>query len=221
MARMLNSKLSPNRNGALQSTWASRPAPTAVPAGTRLQVTDYGYQEFVSDGQHWRPAHGRVLIKQMGGTQSTPIASLSGITSGTFSIPGGNPRIQAGMIAPHSRVIIQHKMRRTGSTAGAISYSRLCIPSSTDMQGNCVSQLSVANNFGWVAYHSAYASFGSSPTAFFATPDEPPQYYGFKMVRDQSAGVDTGQAMEVLFSISDAAAADGFYLMDFSVFLEG
>lgn len=204
-----------------RTTWAGRPAVGLVPTGTELQVTDYGNQKWISDGVNWRPAQGRVLIKQMGGLQSTPVASLSGITSGTFSIPGGNPRIQAGMIAPHSRVIIQHKMQRNGTTASAISYSRLCIPSSTDMAGNSVSQLSIGNNFGWVAQHYAHAAFGSNPTSFFATPDGLHQYYGYKMVRDQSADVNTGQAMEVLFSISDASPTDSFRLVDFSVFLEG
>ena len=203
-----------------RTTWANRPPVNLVPVGAELQATDYANQKWVSDGTYWRPAQGRVLIKQMSGLQSTPVASLSGITSGTLSIPGGNPSIKAGMIAPHSRVIIQHKLMRNGSAAGAISYSRLCIPSSTGMTGNSVSQLNLGSNFGWIGYHSAYAAFGSSPTSFFATPDGPPQSYGYRIVRDQSVDINTGQDMEVLFSISDASSLDLFHLLDFSVYLE-
>jgi hypothetical protein len=37
------------------TNWAGRPSASSVPAGTELQVTDYGNQKWVSDGVDWKP----------------------------------------------------------------------------------------------------------------------------------------------------------------------
>jgi len=90
-----------------RTTWANRPPVNLVPAGTELQVTDYANQKWISDGINWRPAQGRAIITQQHGNTTQPLATLSGITQGYFTIPGGNPIIKGGMILHHSRVYIE------------------------------------------------------------------------------------------------------------------
>lgn len=110
-----------------RTTWANRPAVGLVPAGTELQVTDYGNQKWVSDGTYWRPAQGRALIAQKHGTTSAPIAVLSATTAGVFTIPGGQIVVPAGMIIPQSRVSIMALMRKTGATSSCFFGVRLGI----------------------------------------------------------------------------------------------
>jgi hypothetical protein len=100
------------------TTWDKRPWAGLVPAGTELQVTDYANQKWISDGIYWRPAQGRVTIKQKWGSYEKPLATLQTMATGQFTIPGGNPLIPAGMIVPHSSVRCFATIKKVGGNAG-------------------------------------------------------------------------------------------------------
>lgn len=108
-----------------RTTWAGRPAVGLVPAGTELQVTDYSNQKFISDGTVWRPAHGRMQIAQKHGPIASPVAVLSALTSGVFSLPGGPIVIPADMVPSNSRITVSALMRKTGASGSVFFGARL------------------------------------------------------------------------------------------------
>lgn len=98
---------------AYKGVWASRPAASAVPAGSKMCATDVGvggYSEWVSDGTYWRPVNGSVLLFEDRGSVASPIASLTGDGVSTqigFVIPNASSvRMPAGMAFVGSRIVV-------------------------------------------------------------------------------------------------------------------
>ena len=147
-----------------RTTWANRPPVNLVPIGTELQVTDYASQKWICDGTYWRPAQGRVTIGQQWGRVGQPLASLSG--SASFTIPGGNPLIRAGMIIPHSRVYCETFVRKDGVNAAANFYGWLNIVGAV-APGTAFLTSSINNTNLQCARYFASAKFGTARNSFF------------------------------------------------------
>ena len=95
-----------------RTTWANRPPVNLVPVGAELQATDYNNQTWVSDGTVWRPAQGRARIR---GGNGNPLASISGIASGLFTLPP--IVIPVGMFFDGATIRAEMMLKKTTSTA--------------------------------------------------------------------------------------------------------
>lgn len=199
--------------------WASRPAADAVPVGTELQVTDYANQKWISDGASWRPAQGRVVIKQLFGSLATPIATIAAASAGFFSIPGGSPKIPAGMIVPNSRVVGHIETRKEGAASNFVLGFRL----GTQQNDGSMMAVSYGPSGAGESNITTAANFGASQTSFTSSQTISPyatSYSAGNNQTDKSYLVNTAADMNVLVDISNGNAADTYKLIHLAVWLE-
>lgn len=202
-----------------RTTWTGRPAVGLVPAGTELQVTDYANQKWISDGTYWRPAQGRVTIGQQWGKVSLPLATLSGVTQGFFTVPGGNPLIKAGMIIPHSRVYLEALTRKEGAGGTAGFYGRLATIGASDPDATFATATIGNTNLQCNRFHS-FAGFGTSKTQFVTPQYLAPGAAATNSTTDKGASINTDADMEVTLSIKAATVTDSFSLFGYNIWLE-
>lgn len=87
-----------------QYAWASRPAASSLPVGSRIQVTDVGPQhnEFVTDGSYWRPLGMVPLLFQATEITKTDADTA---TQTVFSYT-----VKAGLLAPGCSLYCEGQM---------------------------------------------------------------------------------------------------------------
>ena len=195
-------------------TWVTRPPVNSVPVGTEIQVTDYGNQKWVNDGTYWRPAQGRVSVYGNVGGLASPIAVLSAV--GTFTIPGGNPKIPAGMIIPGMRVCACSQYRKSGSAATMSVNTRLGMTSGQYLAGG-----SIVNNDTGDIKSQGFAFFGSAKTKYLTggwAPENSGNYGG--VVTEPSTDINTDADMYVSCNIAARTAPDSCSLLSHYVWLE-
>ncbi len=100
----------PNGGGAL----------AALPTGVRAFVGDLGH-EFVPNTAktRWTPSGGSFVLRSNGGSVANPIASMTGVTSGSFSIPGGMPTIPSALLDQGDSIFVRGRVFKTGANATA------------------------------------------------------------------------------------------------------
>ena len=204
-----------------RTTWSGRPAVGLVPVGTELQVTDYGNQKFINDGSYWKPAQGKVLIYSKWASLTSPIAVLSGMTSGVFSLPGGSPKIPAGMIPPNSKLSLQLDARKIGGNATAIFYAYLGTAGSIADSVVLATSVSIGTNMDICI--TAAARFGLSKTSFNSRTwlgDGTTSASSANVIMDRTTLVNTDADMLVTFGVGAASAADAFNIIGCSLMLE-
>ena len=202
-----------------RTTWADRPAIGLVPVGTELQVTDYANQKWINNGTYWRPSQGRALIKQALGTLASPVAVVSGAAAGFFSIPGGSPKLPAGMIIPNSRVVGHAEVKKEGTGGNFVLGFRL----GTSSDDGSMMAVSYGPSAAGDCFVTAAANFGASKTAFSTLNTNSPYQTSFSpgtAIFDKEYLVNTAVDMNVLIDISNGNAADTYKLINFSVWLE-
>ena len=201
------------------TTWANRPPINLVPAGAELQVTDYGYQKFISDGTYWRPAQGRAMIySKVADSISTPIATLS--AAGVFALPGGSPVIPAGMIAPQTKVCAVAQFRKYGSSGSVNAGVRLGTAGSTSDSYLCGGWLS---NTNWADLKAVGFAFFGTQSNRFITGGYQPENTGNNsgVFTDPTTNVDTTVGMLASPAVTVMTAGDTAALLSLQVWLEG
>lgn len=204
-----------------RTDWAGRPAVGLVPVGTELQVTDYANQKWTSDGTYWRPAQGRVLLAQKSRTNAAALAVVSNSAAAQFTLPGGNPKVPAGMVIPGSKLRVEAGAVKSGATA---SYSIAARLGKTGITANDLAMGSVAGTTtadGTGLRMDLLVCFASSPSEFFRTGNTIPmgQSSG-NMFVSGSAVLDTAADMYVSLDILSGNIADSYSLGFYSVWLE-
>lgn len=204
------------------TTWAGRPAVGLVPAGTELQVTDYGNRKWISDGVNWSPAQGVVVLYDLFGLNDGAghIAQISGATSGAFAIPGGL-KIQAGIISNGTKISTQVEITKVGGNGTATATVTLGTLNSASDSSIVGQNMNIAT--GMQALISCSARFGSSATKF-NTRD----YVGegitqasiANVMKDRTSNINTDADMWINININSANAGDVFNLIGVQVKLE-
>lgn len=202
-----------------RTTWTGRPPVGLVPAGTELQITDYANQKWISDGTYWRPAQGRVSIGQQWGRASQPLASLTGVVQGYFTIPGGNPLILAGMVLPHSRIYAEAHIAKAGANSTAVIHLRLSAVGDVSFPESAFAQLTLNAATGSAGRIFASAKFGSATNSFISDNRTPPQGQMTEL-NDKTATVNTAADREVSFTLTSASTADVINLIGYNIWLE-
>lgn len=204
-----------------RTTWAGQPAAGLVPAGTELQVTDYANQKWISDGTYWRPAQGRVIIKELFGLVATGghVAQISGATAGLFAIPG-ECKIPAGMIITHSRLYIQADGIKSGAN-GTASFIVYLGTTNSVADSLAINQgVSIGNNTNALA--TTAARFGTATDRYNSRNWQGEGVSSASQISmfDRIGNVNTKADMFVNVGVSAANAADVFNLTALQVVLE-
>lgn len=201
-----------------RTTWASRPPANLVPVGTELQVTDYLNQKFISDGTYWKPAQGRVMLyEKVTDSLATPLAVLS--ATGIFALPGGAPKIPAGMITPQMKVCVMTQYRKFGTAASASVNSKLGTTGTIVDQYICGG--SIANNNLGDIKANGFAFFGSSTTKYVSggwQPENSGSYGG--AIIEVSTNINTQVDMWVTPAVTLLTSPDSIGVLSHQVWLE-
>ena len=205
-----------------RTTWAGRPPVGIVPAGTELQVTDYGNRKWISDGVNWIPAQGVVILYDLFGLNDGTghIAQISSATSGTFAIPG-RLKIPAGMLRNGTKISAQVEVTKVGGNGTATATVTLGTLNTTSDSSIVGQNMNIGT--GMQALISCAARFGSSTTKF-NTRD----YVGegitqasvANVMKDRTSNINTGADMWVNVNINSANTGDVFNLIGIQVKME-
>ena len=201
-----------------RTTWANRPPVNLVSPGTELQATDYENQKWISNGTVWRPAQGRVLIyAKVTDSLATPLATLS--AAGIFAIPGGSPKIPAGMIITQMKVCACTQFRKYGTAAS------LSVNVKLGTTGGFVDQYlcggSIANNNTGDMKANGFAFFGGGATKYISggwQAENAASYGG--VVTEISSNVNTQADMWVTPAVTVLTAPDTVGVLSHQVWLE-
>lgn len=121
-AELLRAGFVPVSGSATEYTWASKPAASSVPVGTRIVVSDLvGGPEFRNNGTNWIPSTGMVTLAAMSGSITAPVASGTRVGGAAFlmGLPGGGIKIPAGLLIPRQSTLrIAAYWSKTGALAG-------------------------------------------------------------------------------------------------------
>lgn len=201
--------------------WASRPAANAVPVGTELQATDYNNQTWICDGTYWRPAQGRVVLKELHGliAVGSQLAQLSGVSSGIFTIPGGC-KIPVGMIIPHSRLFAQSDGLKAG--ANGTANWRVFLGTTSSVSDSQMTTFNISNTNGINAVGSGAARFGTATDRYNSRnwQGEGLTAGSNTSMSDRLGNVNTNADMWLNVGVTDANALDVFNLISLQVVLE-
>lgn len=199
-------------------TWASRPNASSVPVGTVIMISDLSYQQFVSDGTYWRPAQGRVQIyAKVTESLATPLAVLS--ATGIFALPGGAPKIPAGMIIPQMKVCVCTQYRKYGTAASASVNSKLGTTGGFSDQYICGG--SIANNNLGDMKANGFAFFGNATNRYTTGSWQPENSgtYGAAVI-EATTNTNTQADMWVTPAVTVITAPDSIGVLSHQVWLE-
>lgn len=210
-----------NAAAPIVTSWVNRPSPASVHPGTLIAVSDYNYARFVSDGTYWRPVQGSVLIYSKWGSLASPLAVIQNSTAATFTLPGGAPKIPAGMILPNAKITIQSDSRKVGANGTANAFVRLGTAGNASDSAVVGLNVPIATNSDICL--SSSARFSSSKTSFTSR-----NYIGDGTTSTANAGtaydrttqVNTDADMFFTFEVSAASASDVFNLVGCHIILE-
>ena len=199
------------------------PVATPYPAGQTIIVTDVGLAptRLVSDGQGaWRPLNGRALLYQRSGTLAAPLATLTGVTAGLFTLPQ-TLLIPAGLVPPQGKVTVEAEFQRIGATATGVV--RAFLGNTNSSSDTILPGVSMGTTTLLIMpKYSGSLLWGASTTAatiIGAVGENATSSSG--ALADSSTNNDRSQPMYVNIGIASANAADQFNLVNYRVWLEG
>lgn len=106
------------RSAGIVTTWANRPA-VASYKGLVIQVSDYNYASYYSDGTNYIPTAPQLIYHNTGlGSVASPTSTVAAAST-KFTVTGGVPTIPASMCYAGARLRIQHTCRKSGATGAA------------------------------------------------------------------------------------------------------
>lgn len=208
------------KNSGIPSyTWAAKPAIANWPSYRPIIITDVGVggSMWHHDGVNWYPVSGFFTLAKDSGSIATPLNTLTGVASGVFTLPLGNPLIPAGLLIPgQSIVTVQSRCRKSTSVAGASSVAYLGT--------NGSSADSIVANKGFTATGPQDVRVDSSvwfTTANAGTTDNnlAPMAAGgaASVCADVSTALNTAVNMFITMGITGANTGDSFSLLSYSV----
>lgn len=152
------------------------------------------------------------------GSLTSPIASLSGVTSGVFSVPGGPIKIPAGSIPANAKVYVQADIRKVGANATASLNLYLGTAGNTTDPSLVGVTIAIGNNTD--ALVSSAARFGTSKTQYSTRTwagEGTTSASSGNVLADRTTQVNTEADMFVTIGLAAASASDVFNLVGCTV----
>jgi hypothetical protein len=200
---------------AYTGAWTSRPNADAVAVGTKIGVTDLGpngYAEFFSDGTNWYPVGGSLVLMNLAGSPSAPIASLTSAGAAILMpAPLAGFKIPGGLLVPgRSRLRVEGYWVKSGSSTGAncvvfigttnsLSDGQLANP-------NLGAATSVWRQFSDVMFHAATEFTNSAQIAVGLSN-------GAITTIVRTANIDVAADMYVNWGSTNAVSGDGLAIL--------
>ncbi|MBD3812705.1 MAG: hypothetical protein IE917_10845 [Betaproteobacteria bacterium] len=202
-------------------TWAGKPAASASNAGQTIRITDVGHSAsgslFQSDGTIWRPVNGIVLIGAGAGSIAAPIATVTGVVNGAFTLPLGNPTMPADFLPVGAIVKVSAIFHRRGANGTGTVWARLGNNgNSTDSGVNGAATTATDGKDTFIDAHAMIAS----ATTFAAQTWLAPQSTGAGTIVDRTSNAAIASAMIASFDVAGANALDAFDLIMYKVTAE-
>lgn len=200
------------------STFASLPAPASA-TGSLYTVTDCNNAIFVSDGTHWNPLGGSFILAKGSGSLAAPINTISGTASTTnFTIPGGSPKIPAGVMRAGSQVHTEAIVRKNGANA-TFNLATLMGTLNSVSDNNVYGLSAIANVDNRQTWAFADASVATTTT--FYRPDGSiiltPSSSATASGSDASTNFNTASDNFFNVRVSGQNASDSFDLIEYKV----
>lgn len=202
-------------------TWAGKPRTSAANDGQTIRITDVGHSAsgslFQSDGTIWRPVNGSVLIGAGAGSIAAPIATVTGVVAGAFSLPLGNPTMPADFLPVGAIIKVSAIFHRRGANGPGTVWARLGNNgNSTDSGVNSVATTATDGQDTFIDAHAMIAS----ATTFAAQTGLAPQSTGTGAIVDRTSSAAIASAMIASFDVSGANTLDAFDLIMYKVTAE-
>lgn len=190
----------------------------ALPTGTTAFVSDWGAQFTPNAAKTtWRSCGGAFVLRTSGGSVATPVATITGATSGIFSLPGGMPPIPAALLTAGASIVVRARCRKNGANGTASLVVRL----GTAGTASDSDVLSVAfdNTSSRVISVDANVSVASSSVVGVgaATNRGSDAIQTSVAAADWTTNINTAAAMYMHFAISAANSSDSFGLINYSL----
>lgn len=210
-------------DGEIQTyTWNTRPVFAATTVGTIINVSDVGG----AGGSFWRataagwvPLNNSVLLAQKWATIAAPVATLTGVTDGLFTVTGGfgSLTIPAAMlVVGHTSLHIRAYLHRRGATGTAIA--RVYIGTAGTSADSQAFFLNFNGDLQDLRTDIDIGVTGASTltTTSWLTPGSA----AANVFRDRTDNINVNSTMIVSFGVASANAADSFDLVGYSVRLQ-
>lgn len=190
----------------------------ALPANAMAFVSTFGCLMAPNAAKtRWRPLSGEFVLRQDSGSLSSPLASLTGATSGNLPIPGGNVSIPADLCAADWAIFAFFKARKTGTNDVAALLLRLGTADS--VSDGIVSTAICENTNGRPLDNNAEIYFQSSTRVLCAGVRSAglADLAAMPDPTDQTTNVDSAIAMTLGAYVFSQSAADTVELLSYSV----
>lgn len=204
--------------GTVAQMIAAGPTLGAVWVAADLNYTEWIGKVNPAGGVMWAPRGGLQTLYQRCGTVSAPLTSMTGSTSGSFSIPGGNVKIPAGLlVAGVSQVHVWAAIHKAGIGGSAGYNVRLGINGTTsdNMVANITSGSSSVDTIP-----DAYAKVGAA-TTFTAQGASAPQTGNTAGLADRTTQFNVASDTFVSLDMSAGNSGDTHGLVALAVQLLG
>lgn len=200
----------------LQATYANGGGALAgLPTGVTAFVSDWGALFTPNAAKTaWIPEARHLQISSAVSSTASPLASLTGVTSGKFSIPGGAPVIPAGLTTTGWHVWLIANLRRTTSTATATIDVRLGTADSSADGIFGTNATAASATALWYDMESGFYSTTGRLREGASPGSTDSRLIGMSAV-DITANVDTTAAQYLSFHIASANTADVFQLLSY------
>ena len=202
-------------------TWAGRPDPTTMPVGAEITITDIGRggSRWRNDGANWRPACGRVVMYQRASTLAAPLGTFTANAAAfLFTLPE-SLTIPQGIMAPHSRVLVQATIQRvSGAVGNATCALRLGAANSTADPAIALTTNGTTNPNTWL-YGMGATAAGSSYVGISGTSRQIGGS-GAGSLADYAQDNTAGPLYANIGFTTTNSAGDVFALIDYQVVLE-
>lgn len=188
----------------------------ALPANTMAFVSDW-QALFVRNaaGDWWHPINKVLQIASANSSQSSPLATISGATSGKFSIPAGAPKIPANLARAGWFVWFMANIRRVNANGSAtISANLGTSGSASDDPLNTVSTTTGFMTLWFDVDAGFYSATGRFREGAQPTSGTDARLTGVSSW-DYTTNVNTAADQYLSFNVASANAADAFYLQSF------
>src|SRR6185312_9728264 len=181
------------------STFATLPS-AASSAGLRYRVTDVGNAVLWSDGTRWR-AENPIVFDRQNGSVASPLATLTGVTSGTFAPSTAVKAIPAGLLTVGSTIEVRSFVTHTGAAGTWTSRATIGSTGNANSDANLqvVGSIAAANG-----YRTHVEAFVATSTSFTTTSSVPNSSATNASFFDATTNFNVASAMTPAFGISAA-----------------
>lgn len=199
--------------------WSALPS-AAEHKGGQVYVSDIGVNGSVwrSDGTLWNPVDQIIILARASSALATPLATLSGVTAGIFTLPAGQIIIPAGLLRVGSLLEVEGIFRKNGTTATCSATIRLeAAPYLGTANGANLVQRTMANVNGGFSRNTSRNFILSSTSLLTTATGATNVDLSSSSIAERTSTIDMTVEQQVKFTIESGNASDTYNLIGYEV----